>query len=59
MTKKLLMQILAGMPDDVEIEAQTSGGNELVFTHKFEFWVNSEDIPSTVIIYFEQYGTLK
>lgn len=53
MTKKLLMQILAGMPDDVEIEAQTCGGSELVFTNKFEFWTKGEDIPATVVIYFE------
>lgn len=53
MTKKLLMQILAGMPDDTDIQAQNSGGKELVFTHKFEFWSNGGDIPATVIIHFE------
>lgn len=53
MTKKLLMQILAGMPDDVEIEAQNSEGEELVFTNKFEFWTRGEDVPAVVTIYFE------
>ena len=53
------MQILGGMPDDTDIQAQNSEGEELVFTHKFEFWSNAEDTPSTVIIYFEQHGIIK
>jgi hypothetical protein len=53
MTKKLLMQILAGMPDDTEIEAKNSKGEELIFTHKFEFWEQGETISATVVIYFE------
>lgn len=55
MTKKLLMQILAGMPDDTEIEAQNSKDEELMFTNKFEFWTKGRDVPATVVIYFEQY----
>lgn len=53
MTKKLLMQILAGMPDDTDIQAQNSGGKELIFTHKFEFWAKGGDVPATVVIHFE------
>lgn len=53
MTKKLLMQILAGMPDDTEIEAQNSKDEELMFTNKFEFWTKGRDVPATVVIYFE------
>lgn len=53
MTKKLLMQILTGMPADTDIQAQNSGGKELIFTHKFEFWSNGGEVPATVVIYFE------
>jgi hypothetical protein len=53
MTKELLMQILAGMPDDAEIEAKNSKGEELIFTHKFEFWAKGGDVPATVVIHFE------
>lgn len=59
MTKELLTQILAGMPDDTEIEAKNSKGEELIFTHKFEFWAKGGDVPATVVIYFEQYGIIK
>lgn len=53
MTKKLLMQILGGMPDDVEIEAQNSKGEEFIFTNEFHVFTKGEDVPAIVTIYFE------
>ena len=53
MTKRLLMQILAGMPDDVEIEAQNSKGEEFTFTNEFHFYTKTDDTPAIVTIYFE------
>lgn len=47
------MQILAGMPDDVEIEAQNSKGEEFTFTNEFHVFTRTDDIPEIVTIYFE------
>lgn len=54
MTKKFLMQILAGMPDDVEIEIQDIDGEEFSFTNKFSFWTRGGDEPAVVTIYVEK-----